>query len=155
MSRALGNEGQQLADPELNNETMTTSSNDTDSNHVILCAFLDIAHVLHALEIDNDPGSINIKALRDTLSDLQEAHPKTLEHPYLEAKTKAQEERIYCHRCDSLLNPDKAVWLELNSRTGEWRDGMAVTEDDNPSWGDESQGGFSFGAACAKAQLAE
>lgn len=59
-----------------------TTMPNNDINTVILYAFLDIAHVLYALEIDNDPGSINRKALKDTLDALQEAHPKTLRHPY-------------------------------------------------------------------------
>ena len=62
-----------------------------DINTVILYAFLDIAHVLYALEIDNDPGSINRKALKDTLSALQEAHPKTLKHAYLEAQMREED----------------------------------------------------------------
>ena len=61
-----------------------------DINDVILYAFLDIAHALYALEVDNDPSSINIKALKYTLNELQEAHPHTLEHPYLEAQRREE-----------------------------------------------------------------
>ena len=62
-----------------------------DINDVIVCAFLDIAHVLYALEIDMDTYSIDCKALKDTLNALQEAHPETLEHPYLEAQMREED----------------------------------------------------------------
>jgi len=48
-------------------------------------AFLDIAHVLYALEIDEDALTIDIAALKATLEELQEVHPNTLTHEYTEA----------------------------------------------------------------------
>jgi hypothetical protein len=58
-----------------------------------------------------------------------------------------KEQTIYCERCGDKLNPSKAVWLELSNT-----DGKYYTE--IPS-GHVSQGGFSFGKACAKTQLKE
>jgi len=58
-----------------------------------------------------------------------------------------KKEVIYCQRCNEKLNPDKAVWLELSNT-----DGYYYTE--IPA-GHVSQGGFSFGRACAKTELAE
>ncbi len=48
-------------------------------------AFLDIGHVLYALEIDEDALTIDIAALKATLEELQEVHPNTLTHEYTEA----------------------------------------------------------------------
>ena len=48
-----------------------------------------------------------------------------------------------CIRCGKLLDHTKSVWLELNMRTGLYCDGGVPDAD--------SQGGFEFGAACARA----
>lgn len=49
---------------------------------------------------------------------------------------------LRCKRCDQVLDPDKAVWLDLNLHTHVWR---------AEPWPDEvSQGAFPFGAACAE-----
>ena len=58
-----------------------------------------------------------------------------------------KEEIIYCERCNERLNPKTAVWLELSNT-----DGNYYTEIPE---GHNSQGGFSFGKACAKTQLKE
>jgi hypothetical protein len=53
-----------------------------------------------------------------------------------------------CERCDRELDPDKTVWLELRWDTGlYYAPGTEIPED-------KSQGGFPFGAACAKRVLA-
>lgn len=53
-----------------------------------------------------------------------------------------------CERCGELLKR-APVWLELNNITGEWvRAGSAPWSD-----GPDSQGGFTFGATCAKRTL--
>ena len=54
---------------------------------------------------------------------------------------------VFCERCKSKLNPDKAVWLELDQRTG--------TYTDQPVPEEYSQGGFPFGADCARFALTE
>ena len=54
---------------------------------------------------------------------------------------------LFCERCKAKLNPDKAVWLELDQRTG--------TYTDQPVPEEYSQGGFPFGADCARFALAE
>lgn len=54
---------------------------------------------------------------------------------------------LFCERCKSKLNPDMAVWLELDQRTG--------TYTDQPVPEKYSQGGFPFGADCARIALAE
>ena len=54
---------------------------------------------------------------------------------------------LFCERCKSKLNSDKAVWLELDQRTG--------TYTDQPVPEEYSQGGFPFGADCARVALAE
>lgn len=54
---------------------------------------------------------------------------------------------LFCEHCKAKLNPDKAVWLELDQRTG--------TYTDQPVPEEFSQGGFPFGADCAKNMLAE
>ena len=51
-----------------------------------------------------------------------------------------------CTRCDELLNEARIVWLELNSRTGIYSSGPVEPPED-------SQGGFPFGAACARRVL--
>jgi hypothetical protein len=56
-------------------------------------------------------------------------------------------EKYYCDRCGEKLDPSKIVWLELDQDTGRYTD-QPLPE------GHESQGGFSFGRACAKAVLA-
>lgn len=57
-------------------------------------------------------------------------------------------ERQRCQRCDEELHPDRIVWLELNSHTGEWTKEAKEWTD-----GPESQGWFPFGVACAKRRL--
>lgn len=52
---------------------------------------------------------------------------------------------IYCERCGEKLNPKKAVLLDLNVYTHEYRA--------EPWPESESQGGFWFGSACAKRAL--
>jgi hypothetical protein len=54
----------------------------------------------------------------------------------------------YCERCGEKLNPKTMVWLELNSRTGLYSD-----PDKSPVPEEDSQGGFTFGKACAAAVL--
>lgn len=55
---------------------------------------------------------------------------------------------IFCERCGEQLNERRAVWLEKSWRTGLFHaEGGAVPTE-------ESQGGFPFGAACARAVLA-
>ncbi len=54
---------------------------------------------------------------------------------------------LFCERCKAKLNPEKAVWLELDQRTG--------TYTDQPVPEEYSQGGFPFGADCARFALAE
>ena len=56
---------------------------------------------------------------------------------------------IRCEKCNEKLNPKTAVWLELSMT-----DGKYYPSDKFPE-GHESQGGFSFGRACAKTQLKE
>lgn len=57
-----------------------------------------------------------------------------------------QPEPDFCQRCGEQVDPDKAVWLELNWNTQEWSAEGSVPEE-------ESQGCFPFGAACARAVL--
>ena len=52
---------------------------------------------------------------------------------------------IHCERCGEELSHDKAVWLDLNIYTHEYRKEPWPTE--------QSQGGFSFGVTCAKAVM--
>lgn len=59
----------------------------------------------------------------------------------------AKQLAIWCERCGEKLNPVKAVWLELSQTDGKYY--TKIPE------GHDSQGGFSFGAACAKTQLKE
>src|SRR5690606_8452208 len=51
-----------------------------------------------------------------------------------------------CTRCSEELKPGKAVWLELNSHTGEYSKPGTVPPE-------QSQGVFPFGAACARKAL--
>ena len=53
----------------------------------------------------------------------------------------------HCTRCGEVLNEAKAVWLELDTRTG--------TYTAQPVPDEHSQGGFIFGAACAKREQAK
>lgn len=53
----------------------------------------------------------------------------------------------FCERCHAKLAEDKIWWLELDQRTGTYSL-EAVPEE-------FSQGGFAFGADCAKIMLAE
>ena len=55
---------------------------------------------------------------------------------------------IRCERCGEKLNELTLVWLELNSLTGLYHD-----PEKNPVPEEESQGGFTFGKACAAAVL--
>lgn len=50
-----------------------------------------------------------------------------------------------CTRCGERLNPDRAVWLELDMRTAEYQ-----LEGAPPLPEEHSQGGFPFGPDCAK-----
>lgn len=52
-----------------------------------------------------------------------------------------------CERCGDKLKPGKEVWLELDTRTNTFTDEEVPTE--------HSQGGFTFGKACARKQMAE
>lgn len=54
-----------------------------------------------------------------------------------------------CERCGDLLDPKTKVYLELNCYTGIYTDPDKVTVP-----GNESQGLFWFGRACAKRVLA-
>jgi hypothetical protein len=58
------------------------------------------------------------------------------------------EQRKQCEHCGRKLDEAKIAWLELSWKTGRW-----YLPGDCPE--DESQGGFPFGQACAKAVLAE
>jgi hypothetical protein len=55
----------------------------------------------------------------------------------------------YCERCGERLDPKKIVWLELSQETGLFTDPDIALLPEK-----ESQGGFTFGKACAKAVLA-
>ena len=57
------------------------------------------------------------------------------------------EQTIWCERCGEKLNPKTAVWLELSMTDGNYYKEIPD--------GHDSQGGFSFGKACAKSQLKE
>ena len=56
---------------------------------------------------------------------------------------------IRCERCSEILKPETAVWLELSITDGKYYPLGKLPK------GHESQGGFSFGSACAKTQLKE
>lgn len=56
----------------------------------------------------------------------------------------------YCTKCDEELKPGRAVWLELNCMTGQYR-----AEGDPEFPEADSQGWFPFGSKCAKRALAE
>jgi hypothetical protein len=58
-----------------------------------------------------------------------------------------KEQIIFCERCGEKLNPKTAVWLELSMTDGKYYNQIPE--------GHDSQGGFSFGKACAKTQLNE
>lgn len=58
------------------------------------------------------------------------------------------ESRNTCERCGEEVHPDREVWLELSQETGLFSDPRVVTLPEN-----ESQGGFCFGADCAKTVL--
>lgn len=62
-------------------------------------------------------------------------------------KDNTSDQKIYCERCGERLNPIKAVWLELSNTDGNYYTNIPKNH--------ISQGGFSFGSACAKTQLAE
>jgi len=52
----------------------------------------------------------------------------------------------FCQRCHAPLDPARTVWLDLNWRSGRYRD---------EPWPEaESQGCFAFGPDCARAVLA-
>jgi hypothetical protein len=59
-----------------------------------------------------------------------------------------KKEVIRCERCNEVLKPNKAVWLELSNT-----DGMYYHHE--VPKGHVSQGGFSFGSTCAKKQIEE
>jgi len=52
-----------------------------------------------------------------------------------------------CARCGRELKPDQAIWLDLNSRTGEYTPGTWRAE--------ESAGSFAFGSECIKRVLSK
>lgn len=56
-------------------------------------------------------------------------------------------EIIKCERCGETLDPKKVKWLELSQTDGNYYDKIPE--------GHVSQGAFSFGTACATAQLKE
>lgn len=56
----------------------------------------------------------------------------------------------FCEYCGRKLNPDRIKWLELNCKTGQWSDPDRITVP-----GNESQGLFPFGIACARRRLME
>ena len=56
---------------------------------------------------------------------------------------------VRCERCNEKLNPKKVVWLELSMTDGNYYEPEKFPSDH------ESQGGFSFGSACAKTELKE
>jgi hypothetical protein len=62
------------------------------------------------------------------------------------AEASWDDEMLRCYRCDQPLAEDRAVWLELNARTGQWSHSAVVPPSD-------LQGRFPFGAACARRQL--
>lgn len=71
------------------------------------------------------------------------------------AGTRAEDNRgrtdgIYCHRCGERLDEAKTRWLVLSCA-----DGRFYTTDAEADATGCNQGGFAFGAACAKRQLAE
>jgi hypothetical protein len=53
---------------------------------------------------------------------------------------------LRCTRCNEKLNPVRTVWLELNNHTNTYHEEGTVP----PA---QSQGGFSFGQACARRAL--
>ena len=53
-------------------------------------------------------------------------------------------EQEYCNTCERELEPDRIVWLELDTYTGIYHDPESFPEDGL------SQGMFAFGADCAK-----
>jgi hypothetical protein len=58
-----------------------------------------------------------------------------------------KEQTIRCERCNEKINPKTAVWLEFSITDGRYYKEIPQ--------GHDSQGGFSFGKACAKTQLNE
>lgn len=56
---------------------------------------------------------------------------------------------VRCQRCNEKLNPKKIVWLELSMTDGNYYECEKFPSNH------ESQGGFSFGSACAKTQVKE
>ncbi len=56
----------------------------------------------------------------------------------------------FCHRCGERLDDAKATWLVLSCSTGHFY----ATDEEADATGC-NQGGFAFGSACAKRQLAE
>jgi hypothetical protein len=57
-------------------------------------------------------------------------------------------DKHFCERCGEKLNPETMIWLELDQDTGRYTD-QPLQE------GHTSQGGFTFGRACAKVVLAD
>lgn len=57
-------------------------------------------------------------------------------------------DELLCERCTQPIDPDDAVWLDLNNRTQQYS-----REDVVPA--SDSQGAFAFGSACAKKALKE
>lgn len=59
---------------------------------------------------------------------------------------------ITCQRCDRVLDPDTAVWLELDTHTGLYHDDADDAVVPFPADG-LSQGWLPFGVACAHKEL--
>jgi hypothetical protein len=57
------------------------------------------------------------------------------------------EKKNRCERCQEILKPGNEVWLELDQRTNTYTD-LEVPQE-------HSQGGFPFGADCAKRAITE
>jgi hypothetical protein len=60
----------------------------------------------------------------------------------------SEEEPERCERCGEALQQERIVWLELNNKTQQWRDG---TQPEFPE--EESQGCYAFGTVCAKKHM--
>jgi hypothetical protein len=60
-------------------------------------------------------------------------------------KGKITHDDYHCQICGAVVNPDKAVWLELDLRDNSWHDPKT-----DPVPQEYSQGGFPIGRDCAK-----
>jgi hypothetical protein len=59
----------------------------------------------------------------------------------------SKQEKLKCERCGKILDPRKAVWLELSNTDGRYY--LEIPK------GHISQGGFCFGKDCAKIEMAD